>query len=146
MWSTPSDPLTKFYAFLKCEDGHSYLDNASHLDLDHISGHVFWTLIHLHGMDQSMTRLRKTITYVKMHSDGWTVSPMDFCVIGVIFSVVGRKYAGICRGDPFVNATQRYVLGHIPLAFASIILRRSIQLSASSYDWNNTSSNILVLV
>lgn len=75
-----------------------------------------------------ISHLKKTIAYIKRHTAKWTVGPMDFCVVGLVFTDVGRKRVylcqclpicltkfvirklAICWGDPALTATKKFVL------------------------------------
>ncbi|PBK69407.1 hypothetical protein ARMSODRAFT_1018825 [Armillaria solidipes] len=126
-WPPPDDPLTRFYAYL-AEHDRQFIDLDRHLDLAQydtlespvrswvdtklykVGGDALWTLVHLHDQAPNTMRLKKTINFIKSHSDGWTVGPMDFCVIGMVFPFVAKSHLAICRGDPALSPSQRYAL------------------------------------
>ncbi len=77
-----------------------------------------------------MCRLKKTVTYIKKHTAKWTVGPMDFCIVGHVFTDVGKRSvlcrivlrlllsscvrkAAICRGDPVLTEMEKYALERV---------------------------------
>ncbi|KAK0434845.1 hypothetical protein EV421DRAFT_1909146 [Armillaria borealis] len=125
-WPAPNDPLTRFYLHLANDDS-GYLDHNHHLDLKiyntlqvptrswvdtrlyKLGSNALWTLMHIQNLTP-MCRLKKMVKYIKQHTAKWTVGPMDFCVVGLVFTDVGRTKLAICRGDPALSATEKFVL------------------------------------